>query len=567
MRRRLSAHVPLKGFLHHFNTTSLRAIRRTFKTAAHPPNELFDYTSGRWIFNDALRLSERRTVFNVTGLRLLAAQSVGRSSSDILSLTKLAEAGFNRCFLITMRDGFKMVARLPYVYNRPSYHVLASEVATMDYLRGVVGMPIPEVYGYAANNKNLAETEYIFMEYVHGTPLGAAWSSFGERETVSLVRQLVHLEVKMMGVEFPAGGSLYYARDLEQVGDQGIPLPDDARFCIGPDVRRSLWQGRRSQLEVSRGPYKMMEEALVRGAHKELAFLERFGQPLLPFDRARRAMYDYQEQHPSEFVENLNRYLLIAPSIVPQDSALRSFRIRHPDLTHENNILVSRTADSDEWKICSLIDWQHASILPISLLAGIPPFMRNRRNDRLFDPKTRPVPPPDADRNDDVRAQDMQELLSRLKHYQYLKDTEELNPLHHIALTEPQRELRRGLFKESYRPWDGETFRLRRWLVQASEEWDALAAHSCPLVFDSEYLTETSRLREEEADADFDTTYCHEAVGCASDGWVPNEAYQEALAKSKKMKANFMAYFDTAEEQGNFSANWMFDDMSEDPYM
>ncbi|KAJ7623719.1 protein kinase subdomain-containing protein PKL/CAK/Fmp29 [Roridomyces roridus] len=562
----------MRRIFHHFNTasTSLRAIRHTFKTAAHPPNDLFDYTSGRWIFNDALRLSERRTVFNVSGLRLLAAQSVGRKPSDVLSLTKLAEAGFNRCFLITMRDGFKMVARLPYPYNRPSYHVLASEVATMDYLRGVVGIPIPEVYGYAPRKDNAAETEYIFMEYVHGTTLGAAWSSFGERETVSLTRQLVQLEVKMMGVEFPAGGSLYYARDLEQVGGKGIPLPDDARFCIGPDVTRCLWQGRRSQLEVSRGPYKMMEEALVRGAHKELAFLERFGQPLLPFDRARRAMYEYQEQHPSEFVENLNRYLLIAPSIVPQDSALRSFRIRHPDLTHENNILVSRTADSDEWKICSLIDWQHASILPISLLAGIPPFMRNPDHDCQFDPKTRPCLPSDFDEgDDDLRARDIQELLSRLKHYQYLKDTEELNPLHHAALSDPQRQLRRSLFKESYRPWDGETFRLRRWLVQATQEWDALVgsgARSCPVTLDPGYITETSRLRKEEAGADFHIRFCHGAVGCTLDGWVPTEAYEDALKESKRVQMKLLSLLEDAEEQTNFLTHWLFNDMDEQKY-
>jgi len=33
----------------------------------------------------------------------------------------------------------------------------------------------------------------------------------------------------------------------------GIPLEDD-RFRVGPDIRLSLWYGRRSQLDVDRGP-------------------------------------------------------------------------------------------------------------------------------------------------------------------------------------------------------------------------------------------------------------------------------------------------------------------------
>ena len=36
-------------------------------------------------------------------------------------------------------------------------------------------------------------------------------------------------------------------------GGPGIPLEDE-RFCVGPDTRLPLWYGRRSQLDVDRGP-------------------------------------------------------------------------------------------------------------------------------------------------------------------------------------------------------------------------------------------------------------------------------------------------------------------------
>ncbi|KAF8326749.1 hypothetical protein F5887DRAFT_899563, partial [Amanita rubescens] len=241
----------------------------------HLRHDLFDYTSGRWIINDVLRHAERRRVFNVDGLRRLAAQSVDRSPDDIVDLKKFAEGGFNRTFLITMSGGFKMVARIPYPATIPKYFAVASEVATMALLRSS-GLPIPEVYGYSPVSDNVAETEYIFMEFVEATSLS----------DICLLNSS-----RMMSIAFPAGGSLYYTKDLENVaGRPCIPL-EDKRFCIGPDTALPLWYGRRSQLDVDRGPYESSEAALVRGADKELAYLERFGRPLLPFQCIRREGY------------------------------------------------------------------------------------------------------------------------------------------------------------------------------------------------------------------------------------------------------------------------------------
>jgi len=117
------------------------------------------------------------------------------------------------------------------------------------------------------------------------------------------------------------------------------------------------------------------EAALVTAARKELIYLEQFGQPLLPFRRERRDGYQYQEQSPSAHIENLKRYLLIASSLVPRDPALSHFCIRHPDL-QQSNIVVRRSSDSG-WQVVSLLDWQHASILPPFLLAGVPQRLQN----------------------------------------------------------------------------------------------------------------------------------------------------------------------------------------------
>jgi len=70
-------------------------------------------------------------------------------------------------------------------------------------------------------------------------------------------------------------------------------------------------------------------------------------------------------------IKNLERYLLMASSLVSKSSALHHFRIRRPDL-HPSNVIVSTSSDSNQLKFVGLLDWQHASILRTFLLAGIP---------------------------------------------------------------------------------------------------------------------------------------------------------------------------------------------------
>lgn len=219
-----------------------------------------EYASNPWsnLFsvNDKLRHAERRRDFNVDGLRRLAAESVNRSPDDIQSLRKLAEGGFNRVFLITMHDGFQMVARIPYLATAPKYFAVASEAATLAFLRSA-GLPTPEVYRYSPTPDNAAGTEYIFMQFIEGASLADVFSDLGEANIISILRQLVELESKMMSMAFPAGGSLYFAEDLADVAvsasGPGIALKDK-RFCVGPETSLPLWYGRRSQLDVDRGP-------------------------------------------------------------------------------------------------------------------------------------------------------------------------------------------------------------------------------------------------------------------------------------------------------------------------
>lgn len=117
---------------------------------------------------------------------------------------KLAEGGFNKTFLITMHDGFEMVAHIPYPIMVPKCYAIASEVATMCFLRSS-GLPVPEVYDYSPLSDNAAKTEYIFMEFIRGTKLSDVWLDLEEPDIVLVLHQLVQLEFRMMSIPFPAG--------------------------------------------------------------------------------------------------------------------------------------------------------------------------------------------------------------------------------------------------------------------------------------------------------------------------------------------------------------------------
>jgi len=187
----------------------------------------------------------------------LAAAAVNQNVEDVTSFEKLAEGGSNRTFLITMCDSFQFVGRIPYPVTEPKHFVVASEVATMDFLR-LHGIPVPKVYSYSATSENAAGTEYIFMDFIRGINLDDIWFDLPEKARIAVVTKLVELESKLFALEFPASGSLYYSKDLP-AGFGKVEAPTaksacDSDFCVGPDTRLRMWHGKRGDIQIHRGP-------------------------------------------------------------------------------------------------------------------------------------------------------------------------------------------------------------------------------------------------------------------------------------------------------------------------
>ena len=310
------------------------------------------------------------------------------------------------------------------------------------------------------------------------------------------------------------------------------------------------------------------EAALVAAARKELTYLKRFGRPLLPFQRERREAYEYKEQSPSDHIENLERYLLITSSLVSKNSAFHPFRIRHPDL-QPSNVIVSKLPDSNQLKIVGLLDWQHASILPLFLLAGIPSRLQN-----YDDPVSQDLIPPSLPANMDELDQSEQSLEMglyhcRLVHLHYVKNMEKYNKLHHDAFSDLVSMYLFRLFHQASAPWEGETHELKTKLIEVTETWETLMGEGvpCPVAFEPEDLLKTEELSAKLQLADEIFEACRGMVGFETETWVSTENYERAIALAEILKLALLADIPEKEVRAKTEANWFLNDMNENDYM
>jgi hypothetical protein len=211
-------------------------------------------------YNERLRLSERRRHFDIHELSQAVAKSVGRSTDDITTFTKIAEGGSYRIFEATFQDRMNVIVRLPYPSTVPRQYGIVSEVATMEYLC-LHGVPIPKVFDWSSSMDNLVRSEYIIMEKVEGKELEHTWYTMAAKERMAVVEKMVDIERMLFAIRFPASGSIYF-KDSVGTGTTTIDLPlavnrgKTDRFCIGPSTEFLWWYQRRDELAVNRGPCK-----------------------------------------------------------------------------------------------------------------------------------------------------------------------------------------------------------------------------------------------------------------------------------------------------------------------
>ncbi|QVM06336.1 hypothetical protein D8B26_001048 [Coccidioides posadasii str. Silveira] len=526
-------------------------------------DDLFEYTSGRWIYNERRRLAERHLVFNVDELKKAAATAVGRPVSEIRSIRKLAEGGFNRVFDISMKDGLSLLARLPYPSTMPQRLAVASEVATLAFVRAC-GIPAPRVLGYSAHD-NPVGVEYILMEKLPGRPIGDAWFSLPEKDRLKVLHEIVTLEAKLFANSLPASGSIYFAHDLPP-GTPNVPLSDSEGLCIGPYANLRWWFNERASLDIDRGPHNDPCLVLQAPAEKELAWIRTYGKPRFPFQRAYGETLGYKKQDPDEHSNSLLEYLQLAPYLAPTCPKLNLPILRHPDL-QPNNIFIS-----EDFKITGLIDWQHSLVLPMFLAAGIPRSFQNYGDEQsmYFIP---PQLPKDLGSMDaDEHAIACEQFRRRHVHFFYLGFTQKLNEPHSEALEQEFGLLRRRIFDNAGSPWEGLNTPLQVDIAQVSQNWSKIAAvrsdgslPACPVVISEQDAQKRAALDDSLRDVDTELEQIHGFLGVGSDRWTSHELFEQAKERARSIKAEGLAAVDDDPWLRRMTEqHWPFDDYNED---
>ncbi|KAH7346883.1 phosphotransferase enzyme family protein [Rhexocercosporidium sp. MPI-PUGE-AT-0058] len=533
--------------------------------------DLFRYTSGRWIYNESLRLKERILHFNVVELKKAAAAAVNKDAAKVQSFRKLAEGGFNRAFELTI-DGLQVIARLPYPSTYPKHFSVASEVATMNLVRSY-GVPVPKVLDYSDTSNNAVGAEYMIMEKVHGRDLGDVWYELSEKERMKVVVQVARVEPVLFSIALPACGSVYYKRDLG-IGTETVDIAvgkgagEDAggsagQLCIGPDVAQKWWYDKRSQLSVPRGPFLQADQAFTVGAAKELVWLKTHARPRLPYIIPHRELHGYQKVSPADHVASVEKYLQIAPHLVPadEDYLLRP-TLRHPDF-QPRNIFVT-----DDFTITGIIDWQHCSVLPLILQAGVPEYFQNFGDDESLRLKKPSLPKSFNHMNDADQAQALEQHRRRQLHYYYFVATYKYNKPHFDALCLDSTMPKQKLQQYASTPWDGDNISLKAELIRAVKNWPVLTASKsgnvpvCPIYFSDEEVEQCLRIEAEQNDIDVQMEKIRDRIGIGTDGWTSNERYEDACEENEHVKAEALDGEDDA-TRNEILENWPFDDHEE----
>ncbi|KAJ5414168.1 hypothetical protein N7509_000795 [Penicillium cosmopolitanum] len=297
-----------------------------------------------------------------------------------------ASGSFNWAVFISFEDGVRWVFRAPhprdFMPEEQAEKLLASEAATLRYLKAHSDIPVPEVYEYCASSDNDIGVPFILMNEAPGRPLSNFWKaseafqpSLETAKKNKILSQLGAITWKLSQLRFDKIGSLF-----EEAGSFEL------KECLS---RGHMLRGR-YLLEIPRGPFVSETEfydSLVSAFSEHAETL-----PISPncFVAPIPTPVEYQSSIQckkavglwNDFVTIGNKidtannrvdYVVVADALRDILRTLElpavnpgTFPLHHPDLS-ANNIFVD-----DDCNITCLIDWSFASSIPEATLLTMP---------------------------------------------------------------------------------------------------------------------------------------------------------------------------------------------------
>ncbi|EZG08123.1 hypothetical protein H106_02609 [Trichophyton rubrum CBS 735.88] len=267
-------------------------------------------------------------------LARIAAQSIG--AKFCIDIQKCPDGMYNKCYVLTMDDGKEVIAKVPNPNAGRPHFTTASEVATMDFARNVLGTPAPKVYTWDSCATNPVGVEYIIMEKIPGIQLRQVWSHMKLVEKMNLCLDLARYQSAWLSVTFSRFGGLYYTQDAQDLNPgQKTHLYIDEKGRSVHDYYKAI--GHREKLAISTLGTLPKQTVMVCGPS------------LYQPDRSKK-------------LSTVEWYLQIVDALIPTESgSITTPCLWHDDL-HDENIFVDPSNPS---KVAGIIDWQSVNILPL----------------------------------------------------------------------------------------------------------------------------------------------------------------------------------------------------------
>ncbi|RHZ57500.1 uncharacterized protein CDV56_108101 [Aspergillus thermomutatus] len=282
-----------------------------------------------------------------------------------VNIEKLADGMHSKAVRFTMDDGFQAVGKVPNPNAGLPHFTTASEVATMDFMRNVLGTPAPKVFSWSSTTDNAVGAEYILMENVRGVQLSQIWDRLNVEVKLEVLKKVALYQDSWAQTRFSQYGSLYYKQDLahsapsvQYTDTNGQDVVDD-RFAVGPSMSRQNTDDGRAELHFDRGPWHTAEDYERATGLRESYCIRNI--PQLP--RSPIAIYYSGTYQPSREKKLLaaESYLKLVKFLMPDDESIRMSHIWHNDL-HTENIFVNPDNPSE---IYGFIDWQSTELAPL----------------------------------------------------------------------------------------------------------------------------------------------------------------------------------------------------------
>ncbi|KAJ5146458.1 kinase-like protein [Penicillium bovifimosum] len=519
--------------------------------------KLYSYTSGRFLFNEDLRLRERFVEFNATALLQETEKILGPAHGQVASI-----GGFNRVFLLTMDDGFEAILKIPFHIAGPKQFATASEAATLQHLHSK-GIPVPQVYGYSSCANNSAGVEYLLMEKAQGVGLQSRWRDLTKRQLHKLATSFVDIEKKFFNIPFGSIGSIYFKTDIPPELQGPLytePSHDSETFCIGPTADYMFWYGKLADFNLHRGPWNDPIEYFQSIAQKEEYWARRYGKPV-ELDFPHNGIFP-GEKNPEEHIDLLCKYLAMTPYLLPKDPALHKPTLRHPDLNPSNIFILPETGT-----ISCIIDWQHTTVEPRLLVAGYPRAFENPDPEESPGLKEPSLPLDYDTLSTEAKAEADELFRRRLLFYYYRIFNGGLNKAHLNALRDPLLRPRQHLIEWAGRQWSGNLVTLKGALIRMAQYWPYLETKglSCPVHFTDDETKEFLGQEQQWFELNAVVNLWREQIGGVNeDGWVSNEQYEEAVRKVAELKESLIALGEGDQEEIKLlEKGWPFRDQEE----